>query len=116
MKAWVATGLVLLVAGAAVAVLLVDPHLWRSEGQMPMHTTIRVARGQRPQPARRHRKDARPESPYALRPAPRNLPVNVRFASANEPSAGVLFNVHTGRGLWGHDPGRRLPTRSLTRM
>jgi D-alanyl-D-alanine carboxypeptidase (penicillin-binding protein 5/6) len=116
MKAWVATGLVFLVAGAAVAVLLVDPHLWRSEGSRPLHTTIHVARGRLAQPTRPHRKDTPRESPYALRPAPPNLPVNVRFAPANEPRAGILFNVHTGRVLWEHDPGRRMPIASLTKM
>jgi serine-type D-Ala-D-Ala carboxypeptidase (penicillin-binding protein 5/6) len=116
MKAWVATGAVLLLAGAVVAVLLVDPNLWRSEGSSATHATVRVAPRERRQAAKQQARRARPKSPYALRPAPRHLPVSVRFAASKEPRAGILFNVHTGRVLWEHDPGRRLPIASLTKM
>jgi D-alanyl-D-alanine carboxypeptidase (penicillin-binding protein 5/6) len=116
MKVWVATGLVLLLAGAMVAVLLVDPNLWRSEGSSATHDTIRVARSQGTHAARHRGGHARTASRYALRPARRHLPVNVRFAPSKEPRAGILFNVHTGRVLWEHDPGRRLPIASLTKM
>ena len=51
-----------------------------------------------------------------LEPAGRRLPVNVEFAPANEPRAGVLFDVHSGRVLWQHDAGKRLPIASLTKM
>lgn len=116
MKAWLATGSVLLVAGMVVAVLLVDPHVWTPEGSSATHATVRVTRSQHAQATRNHGGKGRPESPYALRRAPAHLPVNVRFAPANEPRAGILFNVHTGRVLWEHDPGRRLPIASLTKM
>jgi serine-type D-Ala-D-Ala carboxypeptidase (penicillin-binding protein 5/6) len=116
MKAWVTTGTVLLVAGAVVAVLLVDPHLWRSEGSSATQPTVRVAPGERAQAAGHRARGARPESPYALRAAPRRPPVDVRFAPSREPRAGILFNVGTGRVLWEHDPGRRLPIASLTKM
>jgi serine-type D-Ala-D-Ala carboxypeptidase (penicillin-binding protein 5/6) len=116
MKAWVATGAVLLLAGAVVAVLLVDPKLWRSEGSSATHATVRVASREHRQAAKHQARRARPKSPYALRPAPRHLPVSVQFAASKEPSAGILFNVHTGRVLWEHDPGRRLPIASLTKM
>jgi D-alanyl-D-alanine carboxypeptidase len=116
MKAWVATGLVLLVAGAVVAGLLVDPNLWRSEGSAATPATVRVDPREHAQAAEHRAPDPRPKSPYALRPAPRHMPVNVRFAPSKEPRAGILFNVHTGRVLWEHDPGRRLPIASLTKM
>ena len=116
MKAWVATGLVLLVAGAVVAGLLVDPNLWRSEGSAATPATVRVDPREHAQAAEHRAPDPRPKSHYALRPAPRHMPVNVRFAPSKEPRAGILFNVHTGRVLWEHDPGRRLPIASLTKM
>ena len=116
MKAWLVTGAVLLVAGAAVAVLLVDPDLWRPDASSAMHETVRVTRAEHARTAHRRTAHARPESPYALRPAPPHLPVNIRFAPSKEPRAGILFNVHTGRVLWEHDPGRRLPIASLTKM
>jgi D-alanyl-D-alanine carboxypeptidase (penicillin-binding protein 5/6) len=116
MKVWMATGAVVLVAGAAVAVLLVDPHLWRSDAQRPMRTTIHVVQRDPRGHAQRHPRRSHPGSPFAVRHAPRDLPVNVEFAPANEPRAGILFDVHTGRVLWQHDPGRRLPIASLTKM
>jgi D-alanyl-D-alanine carboxypeptidase len=42
------------------------------------------------------------------------MPVHVEFA--RKPKAGILFDVHTGRILWQHDPGHRLPIASLTKM
>jgi serine-type D-Ala-D-Ala carboxypeptidase (penicillin-binding protein 5/6) len=106
-KVWLAVGAVVAVAAAAVAVLLLDPHLWRHD---------RVARANRPHalilappPAPR-----RERPPFALRRAPHHLPVHVEFA--RPPRAGVLFDVHTGRVLWRRDPGRRLPIASLTKM
>jgi serine-type D-Ala-D-Ala carboxypeptidase (penicillin-binding protein 5/6) len=120
MKAWAATGLVLLVAGVVVAMLLADPNLWHSEGSSATRVTVRVAPGDHARAAGRSSKHPvrapRPESPYALRPAPGHMPVDVRFAPSREPRAGILFNVHTGRILWQHDPGRRLPIASLTKM
>jgi D-alanyl-D-alanine carboxypeptidase len=54
------------------------------------------------------------ESRYTLRPAAPPLPVEVEFP--HPPRAGVLFDVETGEVLWQHDPGRRLPIASLTKM
>jgi D-alanyl-D-alanine carboxypeptidase (penicillin-binding protein 5/6) len=120
MKAWVATGAVLLVAGAAVALLLVDPSLWTSAPDHGRHFTMRVVERKAPERARdpqeRHRARSRPDSPYTLKPAGRHLPVNVDFAPGNEPRAGLLFDVDTGRVLWRHDAGRQLPIASLTKM
>jgi D-alanyl-D-alanine carboxypeptidase len=111
MKVWVATGAVLLVAGAAVALLLVDPHLWRSDAHRPRGTTIHVVHRDPPGPAH-----SRPASPFVLERAGRNLPVRIDFAPANEPRAGILFDVDTGRVLWRHNAGKRLPIASLTKM
>jgi D-alanyl-D-alanine carboxypeptidase len=118
MKIWLATAAVLLLAVAAVVALLVDSHLWRSDASPKMQPTVRVVQRH---PARdddqRHQKGhAGKPSPFALNHTPRHLPVNVRFAPANEPRAGILFDVHTGHVLWEHDPGRRLPIASLTKM
>src|SRR3954451_23585048 len=118
MKAWLATAAVLLLAGAAVTALLVDPRLWSSDAHRPTPPTVRVVQ---PDPAqgdesRHHGGGAGNASPFALKPVDRRSPVNVHFAPANEPRAGILFDVHTGRVLWEHDPGRRLPIASLTKM
>ena len=111
MKAWAATGAILLLGGAAVALLLVDPHVWQSDARLPQRTTIHVARRDHPNPAH-----SRHASPYVLRRAGRNLPVHVDFAPANEPRAGILFEVGTGRVLWQHNAGKQLPIASLTKM
>jgi serine-type D-Ala-D-Ala carboxypeptidase (penicillin-binding protein 5/6) len=119
-KAWVATGAVLLVAGAAVALLMVDPDLWNSSAQhRPRHFTTHLLQREPPQRhERKHRRNARHDrpSPFALKPAGRHTPVNVEFAAGNEPEAGLLFDVQTGRILWRHNAGRELPIASLTKM
>ena len=69
MKAWVATGLVLLVAGAVVAGLLVDPDLWRSEGERGDAPTVRVNPREHAQAAEHPR--ARPPAEVAIRTADR---------------------------------------------
>jgi serine-type D-Ala-D-Ala carboxypeptidase (penicillin-binding protein 5/6) len=113
MRAWVVSGAVLLVAGAAVALLLVDPDLWHSSADHgARHFTTHLLQRER-QVEREHR---RRRSPFALEPAGNHVPVSVRFAGGNEPKAGVLFDVHTGRVLWRHDAGKRLPIASLTKM
>src|SRR5438046_10103587 len=106
MKLWLATAAVLLVAGAAVAVLLVDPGVWRSDAHRPMRTTIHVVNQDPQGHAQQRQRHARPTPRFALQRAPHDLPVHVEFAPANEPRAGILFDVHTGRVLWQHDPGR----------
>jgi len=119
MKVWVATGVVLLIAGAAVALLLVDPQLWSSAGHHGRDRfPTRLLERDPPRPHERGREtdQRRPESPFALKPAGRRLTVNVGFAPGNEPRAGVLFDVDTGRVLWRHDAGRELPIASLTKM
>src|SRR3954447_26405371 len=118
MKVWLATAAVLLLAGAAVAALLVDPHLWSSGAHRTTHPMVRVVPRDPVQGGHSGHDEGRAgkPSPFALKRAPRRLPVNVRFAPANEPRAGILFDVHTGRVLWEHDPGRRLPIASLTKM
>jgi serine-type D-Ala-D-Ala carboxypeptidase (penicillin-binding protein 5/6) len=118
MKVWLATAAVLLLAGAAVAALLVDPHLWNSGAHRTTHPMVRVVPRDPAQGGHSGHDEGRAgkPSPFALKRAPRRLPVNVRFAPANEPRAGILFDVHTGHVLWEHDPGRRLPIASLTKM
>jgi D-alanyl-D-alanine carboxypeptidase (penicillin-binding protein 5/6) len=113
MKLWVATGAILLVAGAAFAVLLVDPDLWRPDASRLSPATIHF---DNPKPYERTDRHRRPSSPFVLERAPRNLPVRVEFAPGNEPKAGILFDVDTGHVLWQHDAGRRLPIASLTKM
>jgi serine-type D-Ala-D-Ala carboxypeptidase (penicillin-binding protein 5/6) len=120
MKAWAATGAVVLVAGAAVAFLMVDPDLWHSDahhhhGSTTAHGSITARRADHPPHEQRHpRRRSRPR--FALKPAGRNLPVNVGFAPGNDPRAGVLFDVDTGRVLWQHNAGQPLPIASLTKM
>jgi D-alanyl-D-alanine carboxypeptidase len=120
MKVWVATGAVLLVAAAAVALLLADPHFWSSpadHGDRRFKTQLveQTPEHHRQHPHGRHARP-RPDSRYALEPAGRHAPVDVEFAPGNEPKAGVLFDVHTGRVLWRHDAGKELPIASLTKM
>jgi serine-type D-Ala-D-Ala carboxypeptidase (penicillin-binding protein 5/6) len=109
MKRLVAPGLVGLFAVAIGAglFLLVNPG--------PLGSGSRVARpaarGHPPPRAPTHTKQP---SPFALRPAPRRLPVDVEFT--RKPKAGLLFDVDSGRVLWEHDPGRKLPIASLTKM
>src|SRR5436189_1750761 len=120
MKLWVATGAVLLLAGAAVALLLVDSDLWHSSTQhRPDHFTTHLLQREpprRPEHQAARRSHHQRPSPFALKPAGRHLPVDVKFAPQNEPKAGLLFDVHTGQVLWRHDAGRELPIASLTKM
>jgi D-alanyl-D-alanine carboxypeptidase (penicillin-binding protein 5/6) len=111
MKVWVTAGAILLVAGAAVALLLVDPHLWLSDAHRRAPSTIHVVR-----PDPRGHAHSRPPSPFVVQRTGRNLPVGIEFAPANEPRAGILFDVDTGRVLWRHAAGKRLPIASLTKM
>jgi serine-type D-Ala-D-Ala carboxypeptidase (penicillin-binding protein 5/6) len=119
MKVWAATGAVLLAAGAAVVLLLADPHVWTpaADGPDPVFTQQLIERGQA---GTRQRQDARAHpqrrSPFALEHAGGRLPVDVKFAPGNQPRSGLLFDVDTGRVLWRHDAGRRLPIASLTKM
>jgi serine-type D-Ala-D-Ala carboxypeptidase (penicillin-binding protein 5/6) len=116
MKAWVATGAIVLVAGAAVALLMVDPNLWHSAAHHQHHHRSSTHRGADRPSHEQHHARRRSRSRFVLKPAGRNLPVNVKFAPGNDPRAGVLFNVDTGRVLWQHNAGQRLPIASLTKM
>jgi D-alanyl-D-alanine carboxypeptidase len=107
-KVWLATGLILLVAGAALILLLVDPAVWQKEKARPHEAPAR------PATIARHPPRDPPRSPYELRDPSSRLPVHVEFA--RKPRAGILFDVHSGRILWQHDPGRELPIASLTKM
>jgi D-alanyl-D-alanine carboxypeptidase (penicillin-binding protein 5/6) len=107
-KVWLATGLILLVAGAALVVLLVDPDVWQKDVAKPRRAPAYhapVATDPRPKPRR---------SPYELRDWSAHPPVQVEFS--RRPRAGILFDVESGRILWQHDPGRELPIASLTKM
>ncbi len=113
-----AAGAVLLVAGAAVALLMVDPDLWRTSARhRPGHLTTLAPPHE---PAGRRDRGRGPDdglhSRFALEPAGGHLPVDVRFAPGSEPKAGVLFDVRTGRVLWRHNAGEKLPIASLTKM
>jgi serine-type D-Ala-D-Ala carboxypeptidase (penicillin-binding protein 5/6) len=116
MKAWVATGAIVLVAGAAVALLMVDPNLWHSAAHHQHHHRSSTHRAADRPSHEQHHARRRSRSRFVLKPAGRNLPVNVKFAPGNDPRAGVLFNVDTGRVLWQHNAGQRLPIASLTKM
>jgi len=111
MKLWLVTGLSVLVAGGAVALVVVDPAPW---GSGKPSLAQRHPASTHPTPSRSSRPQGRPASPFALRPAPSRLPVHVEFAHA--PLAGVLFDVHTGRVLWQRHARRQLPIASLTKM
>jgi serine-type D-Ala-D-Ala carboxypeptidase (penicillin-binding protein 5/6) len=73
----------------------------------------RISRAQvRPVPARHQ--GARPPQTYGWQPAPRSQQVSVKLKLALR--AGLLFDIRTGRILWGRDPARELPIASLTKM
>jgi D-alanyl-D-alanine carboxypeptidase len=103
-----------------VVLLLVDPHLWTSAADHGRSMTHLVERTPPHHQQQRHRQErharARRDSPFVLKPAKGHLPVNVAFAPGKEPRAGALFDVQTGRVLWHHDAGKRLPIASLTKM
>src|SRR5436189_5614090 len=113
MKLWVATGAVLLLAGAAVALLLVDSDLWHSSTQhRPDHFTTHLLQREpprRPEHQAARRSHHQRPSPFALQPAGRHLPVDAEFAPQNGPKAGRRFGVHTGQVLWRHHAGTALP-------
>jgi D-alanyl-D-alanine carboxypeptidase (penicillin-binding protein 5/6) len=56
----------------------------------------------------------REASRYALDPRPSPLPVQIEFDKP--PSAGLLFDVDSGKILWQKGPTRELPIASLTKM
>ena len=118
MKVWVAVTAVILAGGGVVTTLLVDHHLWRSDSRAARPSVGRVARPARATADRggTHARRERTSSRFALKAAPRHLPVHVKFAAGKAPQAGILFDVHTGRILWRHDAGKRLPIASLTKM
>ncbi len=110
MRLWLATGLSVLIAAGAVALVVVDPSPW---GEGKPHVTSGRGGGQ-VEPAPPGGPRAARRSPFALRAAPPRLSVRVAFA--DPPRAGILFDVHSGRVLWQRDAGRQLPIASLTKM
>jgi serine-type D-Ala-D-Ala carboxypeptidase (penicillin-binding protein 5/6) len=108
-RAFVAAAVVLAASWGLSLLVLVDPDLLGSDGHAgspgsPARATVQASKPQPPVPVSR----------FTLQAAPPRLPVNVAFAHA--PRAGILFDVHSGRVLWQHDPGRQLPIASLTKM
>jgi D-alanyl-D-alanine carboxypeptidase (penicillin-binding protein 5/6) len=110
MRLWLATGLSVLAAGGAVALVVIDPSPW---GSGKPSVAQRQTAGPKPATPRPSQDRGR-TSPFALRPAPSRLPVHVEFAHA--PRAGILFDVHSGRVLWQRHARRQLPIASLTKM
>jgi serine-type D-Ala-D-Ala carboxypeptidase (penicillin-binding protein 5/6) len=108
-RAFVAAAVVVAATWAFSLMALVDPHLLGSDGAGGPSSLPRA-----PEAHASPRPTQQPDSRFSLRPAPRHLPVNVAFAHA--PRAGILFDVQSGRILWKHDPRRRLPIASLTKM
>src|SRR3954466_15400332 len=106
MKVWVATGAILLVAGAAVAVLLVDPDVWRSDAHRPPHSTIHVVHREPSKHAEHTQRHRGPASPFVLQRAGRQLPVNFMSAAETQPRPGILSDANGGGFLGQHDPGR----------
>jgi D-alanyl-D-alanine carboxypeptidase (penicillin-binding protein 5/6) len=109
MRLWLATGLSVLIAAGAVALVVVDPAPW---GKGKPEATR--GRGGQVESAPPGAAPAARRSPFALRAAPRRLPVHVAFA--HPPRAGILFDVNSGRVLWQRDAHRQLPIASLTKM
>jgi D-alanyl-D-alanine carboxypeptidase (penicillin-binding protein 5/6) len=108
-RAFVAAAVVLAASWGLSLLVLVDPDLLGSDGQAgspapPARATVHTSKPRRPELVSR----------FTLQAAPPRLPVNVAFA--HSPRAGILFDVHSGRVLWQHDPGRALPIASLTKM
>ena len=116
-RALVAAAIVLAASWGFSLLVLVDPDLLGSDGRTP--------RRPRPGPPRSRAEPAtlgsgssgglsRTSRGSRFQRPPQRLPVQVEFA--RRPRAGILFDVHSGRVLWQHDPGRRLPIASLTKM
>jgi len=112
----VAAAVVLAASWGFSLLVLVDPGLLGSSSRTASPPAAEAA----PHPAGRagaasgSRRPPKNESRFTLPPPVRPLPVKVEFA--HRPRAGILFDVHSGRVLWQHDPGRRLPIASLTKM
>ncbi len=108
-RAYLIAAAVLAASWGFALTVLADPQLLGSNGGRP---PPRASGGAHSRPD--HGRRPRAPSPYALEPAPGRLAVRVAFA--HPPRAGILFDVRTGRVLWKHDPRRRLPIASLTKM
>ncbi len=116
-RALVAAAIVLAASWGFSLLVLVDPDLLGSGGRTASPAAARAASPPAEPATLGSGSERRPvahESRFTL-PAPVGpLPVKVEFA--HRPRAGILFDVHSGRVLWQHDPGRRLPIASLTKM
>ena len=113
-RALAAAAVVLAASWGFSLLVLLDPDLLgtgeeavSAPAAQPVHPSVRPAGGGARRPPEH-------ESRFTLPPPTEPLPVKVDFA--HRPRAGILFDVHTGRILWQHDPGRRLPIASLTKM
>lgn len=100
----------------AAVLAVVVPHRLSSDTGPPRGAAESV-RAQAGAPA-----PAPPSAPY---PAPAGAPLHLLFPSAgepivmrfrHEPSAGLLFDLDTGRVLWARNPTQALPVASLTKM
>lgn len=104
--------LVLLTAAVALAALL-----GLLSGRAAGPGTTSAHRVARPTPAS-HRSSARAaptvHASYGSDPAPAAEQIHPR--QTFHLTSGILFDVWSGRVLWAHDPGRRLPIASLTKM
>ena len=109
----------LLLTWAFSALVLIDPDLLGSGKAGAPDPGVRAAPpraapGSVPARETRHAPKRFPGSHYTLPPASAPLPVHVEFK--HPPKAGLLFDLGSGETLWQHDPGRRLPIASLTKM
>ena len=116
-RALVAAAIVLAASWGFSLLVLIDPDLLGSGDRATSPAPARAASPPTEPATLGSGSERRPvarESRFTL-PAPVGpLPVKVEFA--HRPRAGILFDVHSGRVLWQHDPGRRLPIASLTKM
>jgi serine-type D-Ala-D-Ala carboxypeptidase (penicillin-binding protein 5/6) len=109
-RARIALGVLTVVAVWAAAVVLAKPI---DEDEDPGSPTVATAGLPSPltndpgtRPPIRNR--------FTVRPAP--TPTEVRVHFKQPPSAGILFDVRSGRVLWQLHPSRELPIASLTKM
>jgi D-alanyl-D-alanine carboxypeptidase (penicillin-binding protein 5/6) len=107
----IALGGLIVVAVWAAAVVLAKP----LENGGDHDTTTIAATAGLPSPLT-HDSGTRPPvyNRFTVSPAPASTPVRVHFK--RPPSAGLLFDVHSGRVLWQLHPRRELPIASLTKM
>jgi serine-type D-Ala-D-Ala carboxypeptidase (penicillin-binding protein 5/6) len=113
-RAKAATGACVGVVAVAAAWVVIVNHPWRdddgprsSASASPPPAAVAGSTA----PVRGATREARR---YQLDPRPAKLPVRIDFD--RPPTAGVLFDVESGRILWQRNPRRELPIASLTKM